>query len=94
MSDDDSDEEEPAVELGDGPDVDGAPVARVAARLTWPAPQSDILNQEGDAVIRTPNGPQELSAVLEAADVEYYDTRDAFLEAVNSVTQSGPIETA
>lgn len=94
MSDDDPDDEEPAVELGDGPDVNGAPVARIAARLTWPAPKSDILNQEGDAVIRTPDGPQELSAVLEAANAEYFDTRDAFLEAVNSVTQSGPVETA
>ncbi|ERH04512.1 MAG: hypothetical protein J07HR59_01646 [Halorubrum sp. J07HR59] len=93
MTDTDADSDEPAMELGDGPGVNGAPVARVAARLTWPAPQSDILNQEGDAVIRTPDGPQQLSAVLEAADTEYFDTRDAFLEAVNSVIQSGPVET-
>lgn len=92
MSDEDADSE-PSVQLGEGPDVEGAPVARVAARLTWPAPQSDILNQEGDVTIRTPTGPQNLSSVLEQTDAEYFDTRDSFLEAVNSVIGVGPVDT-
>ncbi len=92
MSDENADSE-PPVQLGEGPDVEGAPVARVAARLTWPAPQSDILNQEGDVTIRTPAGPQTLSSVLEQTDTEYFDTRDSFLEAVNSVIGVGPVDT-
>ncbi|ERH13413.1 MAG: hypothetical protein J07HB67_02452 [halophilic archaeon J07HB67] len=40
MSDDD--DTEPAVTLGDGPDVEGAPLARVASRLTWPQERSRI----------------------------------------------------
>lgn len=93
MSDEDA-ESESSVELGEGPDVEGAPIARVAARLTWPAPQSDILTQEGDIRIRTPAGPQELSSVLEQTETEYFDTRDSFLETVNSVIGLGPVDTA
>jgi len=51
MSDNDEAEaeepEEPAVELGEGPDVAGEPIARVASRLTWPAKRSDLRAQEG-----------------------------------------------
>lgn len=93
MSDDDGDEE-PTVELGDGPDVEGAPLARVASRLTWPQERSRIEDKEGDAVIRTPDGPRELSAVLAAVDETYFDRRQTFLAEVRDVIGHGPVETA
>jgi len=91
MSDDD--ETEPAVELGEGPNVDGAPLARVASRLTWPQERSRIEEKEGDAVIRTPDGPRELTAVLEEVDETYFDRRQTFLAAVRDVIGHGPIAT-
>jgi len=61
MSDDESEEEtEPAVELGDGPDVEGAPLSRVTARLTWGIEYS------------TPSGPvrcRRSSHRIESSDV-------------------------
>ncbi|MFB6160018.1 MAG: DUF5789 family protein [Haloferacaceae archaeon] len=96
MADDESDTEEeaePAVELGGGPDVEGAPVARVAARLTWPQEASRIREKEGDATIRTPDGPRALDDVLDAADETYFDSRQAFVEAVRGVVGAGPVET-
>ncbi len=90
MSDDDS----PTVELGDHEPVEGAPVARVASRLTWPQERSRILSKEGDAVIRTPDGPRELAAVLEQTDVTYFDRRQTFLDAVETVIGTGPVPLA
>ncbi len=91
MSDDD--ETEPAVELGEGPNVDGAPLARVASRLTWPQERSRIEEKEGDAVIRTPDGPRELTVVLEEVDETYFDRRQTFLAAVRDVIGHGPVAT-
>lgn len=92
MSDEES-EEEPAVELGDGPDVAGAPLARIASRLTWPQTKSDIETQEGDAEIRTPDGPQTLSDLLEEVDETLFDTRRAFVEEIEAVAGRGPVAT-
>ena len=92
MSDDD--ETEPAVELGEGPNVDGAPLARVASRLTWPQERSRINEKEGDAVVRTPDGPRELTAVLEEVDETYFDSRQTFLTEIRSVIGTGPVATA
>lgn len=95
MADDESEEaEEPAVELGEGPDVEGAPLARVASRLTWPQEKSRIVRKEGDAVIRTPDGPRELGDVLDSVDVTYFDRRQTFVSAVEDVIGRGPVETA
>ena len=95
MADDDEpEEEEPAVELGDGPAVDGAPLARVASRLTWPQEKSRVLDKEGDATIRTPDGPRELADVLEAVDTTYFDRRQTFVDDVEDVIGRGPVETA
>ena len=93
MSDEEPDEEEaaPAVELGEGTSVEGVPIARVASRLTWPQERSEVVRKEGDVVIRTPEGPQPLSAVLEAADTSYFATRQAFLSAVRAVVGVGPV---
>ncbi|MFU1782190.1 DUF5789 family protein [Haloarcula japonica] len=94
MSDDESeDAEEPAVELGDGPDVAGAPLSRVSARLTWGIEHSTIVDREGDTTIRTPDGPQELETVLEEVDVPYFADRQEFESAVRDVIGTGPVPT-
>jgi hypothetical protein len=94
MSDDESeDAEEPAVELGDGSDVAGAPLARVSARLTWGIEHSTIVDREGDTTIRTPDGPQELATVLEDVDVPYFADRQEFETAVRDVIGTGPVPT-
>jgi len=92
MSDDDT-EEEPAVELGEGPDVEGAPLARVIARLSWGIEHSTVVDREGDTVIRTPDGPRELADVLEAVDVPYFADRHEFEDAVRSAIGTGPVPT-
>lgn len=93
MADEDEDEG-PVVELGEETPVEGQPLARVASRLTWPHEKSRILDREGDVEIRTPSGPQALSDVLERVDESYFDTRKSFVEAVESVVGTGPVETS
>ncbi|GGN85782.1 MULTISPECIES: DUF5789 family protein [Haloarcula] len=93
MSDDDSEEEAPAVELGEGPDVEGAPLARVTARLTWGIEHSTVVDREGDTTIRTPDGPQELAVVMEDVDVPYFTDRHEFEAAVREVIGTGPVPT-
>jgi hypothetical protein len=85
---------EPTVELGDREPVEGAPLARVASRLTWPQEASSVRRKEGDATIRTPDGPRDLADVLGAVDETYFDTRQTFLDEVRSVIGRGPIPTA
>lgn len=91
MSEDEESEAEPAVELGEGPDVAGQPIARVASRLTWPKPKSEIVAREGGVEIRTPEGPRALDGVLEAIDVDVFDTRGTFVEAVHEEVGRGPV---
>jgi hypothetical protein len=93
MADEEAEDEAPAVELGDGETVEGAPLAQVASRLTWPQEKSLIERKEGDAVIRTPDGPQTLSDVLAEVDVTYFDTRQSFMDTIHGVVGSGPVET-
>jgi hypothetical protein len=90
---DDTDEEGPAVELGEGEPVEGAPLSRVAARLTWAIQKSEVDRKEGDTVLRTPDGPRELSDVLAEVDETYFDTRRAFEDAVRAVIGTGPVPT-
>jgi hypothetical protein len=87
-------EAEPAVELGDGAAVEGAPVARVAARLMWGIEKSEVAAREGDTVVRTPDGPRELSAVLDEVDETYFPTRQDFLAAVEGAVGTGAVPTA
>ncbi len=89
----DSEDDDPAVELGDGPTVEGAPLARVAARLTWPIERDRLLRREGDVEIRTPEGPRPLAAVLEDVETTYFDTRRTFLEVVRDEVGRGPVRT-
>lgn len=91
--DEDAETEEPAVELGEGESVEGAPVARVASRLTWPQERERILRKEGDSVVRTPSGPQTLSDVLAQVDTTYFDRRQTFVDAVQDVVGRGPVQT-
>lgn len=93
MSDDEDEEAEPAVDLGEHTPVEGAPLARVASRLTWPQAKSDVEHKEGDAVIRTPDGPTELSAVLDEVETTYFDTRQTFVDDVRDVVGRGPVQT-
>ena len=90
---DEADEAEPAVELGAETPVEGQPLARFAARLTWPHEVSRIVEQEGDSRIRTPSGPQTVSTVLAEVDETYIDSRQAFVTAVRDVVGTGPVET-
>ncbi|QPV63916.1 hypothetical protein I7X12_04600 [Halosimplex litoreum] len=94
MADDDSEAEEPAVELGEGEPVEGAPLARVTSRLNWGAAHSDIVEREGDSTIRTPDGPRNLADVMDEVDTPYFETRQEFTEAVRAVVGTGPIPTA
>jgi len=90
----DEDDTEPAVELGEGEPVEGAPLARVASRLTWPQEASNVRRKEGSATVRTPDGPRTLDSVLDDVDETYFDTRRTFLSAVRSVIGTGPVATA
>jgi len=94
MSDSDDAEETPAVELGEGPVVEGAPLARVASRLTWPIERSRLLRREGETTIRTPDGPRSVAEAVESVDVTYFDTRQTFVDAVREAIGSGPVATA
>ncbi|QSG08184.1 DUF5789 family protein [Halapricum desulfuricans] len=91
MSDDE--EDEPAIELGDGADVEGVPIAQVSARLMWGIEKSDVRRREGDTVIRTPDGPRELGEILDEIDAVYFDRRQAFESAVRNVIGHGPVPT-
>lgn len=91
---DEEEDEAPAVELGERTPVEGAPLARVASRLTWPQKKSTVVRKEGDAVVRTPDGPQTLSNVLERIDETYFDRRQTFIDEVHTVVGVGPVQTA
>jgi hypothetical protein len=91
MADDEDDE--PTVTLGAQQAVEGAPLARVSARLMWGIEKSAIVEREGETVIRTPSGPQELADLLDAVDKTYFATRQEFETAVDGVIGDGPIPT-
>lgn len=89
-----SDDEEPAVALGERTSVEGAPLARVTSRLSWPNQLSEIERLEGDSVVRTPDGPRELSEILTAVDETYFERYQEFESHVREVVGTGPVETA
>ena len=94
MADENEDDEEPAVELGEGEPVEGAPVARVASRLHWPIEKSEIVRKVGNETIRTPDGPRDLTDVLDAVDETYLQSRQEFTRNVRDVIGTGPVPTA
>lgn len=93
MADDEDSEDEPAVELGEGDPVKGAPLARVSARLLWNIEKSEVRRREGDTVIRTPDGPRKLGDVLDEVDLTYFQKRQEFEDAVREVIGTGSIPT-
>jgi len=96
MADDEESEEEeaPAVELGEGEPIKGAPLARVSARLMWGIEKSEVRRREGETAIRTPDGPRKLGDVLDDVDVPYFEKRQEFEDAVEDVIGTGPVPTA
>jgi hypothetical protein len=88
-----AEEDELAVTLGEERPVEGAPLARVSARLMWGIEKSAIERREGETVIRTPDGPRELADVLGDVDQSYFPTRQAFEDAVREVIGTGPVPT-
>lgn len=90
---DDSDDG-PAVTLGEGESVEGAPLARVAERLMWGIEKSEIERREGDVIIRTPDGPRQLAGVLDEVETPYFSSRQEFTDAVATVIGTGPVPTA
>ena len=93
MADEDEDTEEPAVELGEGEAVEGAPLARVSSKLMWGIEKSEVVERHGDDVIRTPDGPRELGDVLGEVDATYFERRQEFEDAVRGVVGTGPVPT-
>lgn len=90
----DEDDSEPAVTLGEHTPVEGAPLARVSSRLTWPKAKRDVVDLEGETVVRTSEGPRELSAVLEEVDQPYFERHQEFESHVREVIGTGPVQTA
>ncbi|MFB6128852.1 MAG: DUF5789 family protein, partial [Halorhabdus sp.] len=92
---DDTDEESdgPPIELGEGPDVSGVPLAQVSSRLTYGIEKSTVRRRMGDTEIRTPDGPQALGDVLDSVDVPYFERRQEFETAVREVVGTGPVPT-
>lgn len=92
--DNDEEDVEPAVTLGDGAAVEGVPLARVSSRLTWALERSEVRRREGDTVVRTGDGPRELGDVLDEVEETYFDSRQSFEGAVREVIGYGPVPTA
>ena len=90
---DDEADEGPAVALGEGAAVDGAPIARIAARLSWPQERSSILEKVGEERIRTPDGGRSLADILEETETTYFASRREFLDVTGEATGDGPIPT-
>jgi hypothetical protein len=91
---DDNEDDEPAVELGEGEPIDGAPVARLASRLHWPIQKSEVVRRVGDETVRTPGGPRELSDVLAEVEETYFQSQQEFLGEVRAAIGTGPVPTA
>jgi len=91
---DEDEEAGPVVELGEGDPVEGTPLARVASRLYYGIETSEVVRREGETTVRTPDGPRELGDVLGAVDATYFDTRQAFVDAVEGVVGTGPVPTS
>ena len=88
---DDEEEGETHVELGPQMPVDGAPLARIASRLTWGIQKSEVVRREGNVEVRTAEGPVQLAEALDDVDDTYFPSRNAFVDAVQSVLPSGPV---
>ena len=93
-NDEDGADEAPAVELGEGESVEGAPLARITSRLTWGIQKSEVIRKEGEETVRTADGPQRLADILEQSDETYFSTKQEFVNAVREVIGYDPVATA
>ncbi|MFB6227833.1 MAG: DUF5789 family protein [Halobacteriales archaeon] len=93
MADNGDDEDDLAVELGDGDTVRGVPLARVVSRLTWPIEESEIRRKEGQVRIRTQNGARPVADLLAEMDVTYFESRQEFVDAARDAIGVGPVLT-
>jgi hypothetical protein len=93
MADDEAEDEGPVVELGEGPEVAGVPLAQVTSRLHFGIEKSEIVRRSGDTEIRTPDGPRKLGEVLAESDETYFPRRQDFESAVRAVIGVGPVPT-
>lgn len=96
MADADEDEatsDTPTVDLGAGESVNGAPLARVTARLHFGIERSEVERREGDTTIRTPDGARRLADILAERDETYFPTRQALEGTVRDVVGHGPVRT-
>jgi hypothetical protein len=89
MSDDDA-ETAPTVSLGADEPVDGAPIARVAARLHYPLPRSQLVARAGEIQIRTPAGPTTLATIIEETDAQIFPTAAALISTVRESAGDAP----
>ncbi|MFC5970652.1 DUF5789 family protein [Halomarina salina] len=93
MADDEEEAEGPVVELGDGPAVDGAPLARISSRLHFGIPKSEVLRRVGDEEIRTPDGPRTMESVLGETDETYFSASEDLRDTVEGIVGTGPVPT-
>tara|TARA_B110000014_G_scaffold234254_2_gene198028 strand:+ start:298 stop:603 length:306 start_codon:yes stop_codon:yes gene_type:complete len=71
--------------------VEGAPIERIASRLTWPQEKSEIIRKEGGELIRTPDGAKKLEELLEEVDTTYFSRRQMFVEIVEKRIGKGNV---
>ncbi len=71
--------------------VEGAPIERIASRLTWPQEKSEIVRKEGEELIRTPTGARKLEDLLEGVDTTYFSKRQMFVESIEKQIGKGTI---
>jgi hypothetical protein len=93
MADDDEEEEGPAVELGEGPAVEGAPLARISSRLHFGITKSEAIRREGDTELRTPDGPRTVESVLDETDETFFPAAEDLRETVEGIVGTGPVPT-
>ena len=91
MSGEEEEAEEPAVTLGEASPVEGAPISRVASRISWPRAKSAVLEAEGDEPIRTSEGAVPLTAILDDVEISYFARRQEFVDAVREVIGYDPV---
>jgi hypothetical protein len=93
MADDDEEEEGPAVELGEGPAVEGAPLARISSRLHFGITKSEAIRREGETELRTPDGPRTVESVLDETDETFFPAAEDLRETVEGIVGTGPVPT-
>lgn len=95
MADDEAEAEDegPVVELGDGPAVEGAPIGRITSRLHYGVEKSEVVRREGDAEIRTSDGPRTLESILDDVEETFFPRQQDLVDAVRGVTGYGPVQT-